>query len=102
VNVTFEPGMIPRTGNVVLRACVDHDCNERTFIDEPGSVLGVDVPSVPADADVGVAIKVFAKSGVVFSAGTAAHTTKWEPAGPGCCTKWRVYLHAHPKSRLTS
>jgi hypothetical protein len=103
VDVVFERGVIviATAGPTVVRACIEQDCGEIPATPAGGPRVAVIIPSMPSDADVHVSVKVTHNSQVIFSASTAAHTRKWEPAGPGCGTAWRVLLTAHADGRLT-
>ena len=105
--VTFHQVSISTSAPLTITACIDGRCGSQTFRGFHKDSLArgwfVEVPTVPADADVRVSVKAVANSRVIFNGSTTAHTRKFQPNGPDCDpTVWRVDLAAHGKTRLTS
>jgi hypothetical protein len=101
VVVKFDEGVLPVTGQVSIRACVDDECRSHVTA-AVASVALVPVLPTPADADVEIRVSVLSGKGkTLFSGSTRAHTSANEPNGPGCGRWWQVGVVAHRDGTLT-
>jgi hypothetical protein len=103
VVVNLDHGVLPTTGLVLLRACVNGVCNSQGYTSRPRLTtrLWVPVTPVPTDAEVHVSVRVTSSSQLVFAGSTRAHSYKNQPNGPGCDpTVWDVGVIAHNNQSL--